>query len=105
MSLRKSEFVPVVPPDANPYMHNLYARNGLPLDSSAADVLAVAHLKWEAALDVGDRAETAELLLGRRVDGHELNVLPAEFKQHVIEAGHFDGLLAITSQIAEVERN
>ncbi len=105
MTLRKAEFVPVVPPEEHPYMHNLYIRNGLALDSTAADVLAVADLKWRAALDVSDRAETAELLLGRRIDGQELNVLPAEFKKHVFEAGHFDGLLAITSQIAEAERS
>lgn len=104
MSLRKLEIVPVVPPDADPYMDYLYARSDLTLGSSADDVLAVAHLKWAYALDVADRVEAAELLLGRRIYDQEFSVLPAEFEEHVFEAGNFDGLVAITSQIAEVKR-
>jgi hypothetical protein len=103
MSIRKNELIPVIPPEDHPYMHDVYARAGLNADSSQAEVLTAARNKWESAVDARDRGETAELLLGRRIDGQELHTLPREFSEHVLGAGHFDGLLAVTSQIAEVE--
>ncbi|HEX3569146.1 MAG TPA: hypothetical protein VHT70_05760 [Candidatus Saccharimonadales bacterium] len=101
----KPEIVPVAPLDADLYMNDLYVRSGLSADSSATDILAAARSKWEAAPSIDDRVGTAELLLGRRIDGQELNDLPAEFKDYIFEAGHFEGLLAITPQIAEVEQD
>lgn len=102
--MRISELLPVTPTDKDLYMHNLYARKGLELGSTGNDVLAVAYLNWGVASDGSSRIEAAELLLGRRIDDQEFNVLPAAFKQHLFGAGDFDALLSVASRIAEVER-
>lgn len=103
MSSRKSDLVPVTPPELDLYMNDMYAKVGLGLGSSAIEVLNAAHSRWGVALETVDRIEVAELLLGRRIDNDEINTLPAEFFDHVAQGGPFEGLIAVTSLIAEVE--
>jgi len=105
MSSRKNELVPVVPPDDHPYMHDLYVRTGLQLTSEADVVLSAAHRKWRQARGPDDRHEVAELLLGRRIGGWEVQeTLPAALGLHINQPQDFEGLLIIASVIAKDER-
>src|SRR4051812_31606536 len=105
MNIRKTEFVPVVPPEEHPYMHDLYERTGLELTSEADVVLSAAHKIWSSGTEVTERVEAAELLLGRRIDGQELNTLPLAFSLHIFQPETFEGLLGVVSRIAETEQN
>jgi len=99
---QENRLVPIVPPEDHPYMHSLYARVGLEVSASADEVLAVAEAKWDAAQDIGERVETAELLLGRRIDGLEVPTLPGDFRGYVFDGGSFSSFLGATSLLAEV---
>jgi hypothetical protein len=102
--MSKDILVPIVPPKNQPYMHDLYARTGLEPDAEAEEVLAAAYARWETAEDVGARAEVAELLLGRRIDGSEVATFSSDFRDSMFNGGSFEGVVGAISLVAEVEQ-
>lgn len=100
--MKRDELVPVIPPQDGPYMEGLYGRNGLETTSEASVVMSAARNVWGAG-SVDSRVETAELLLGRRIDEQEFDSLPAAFGLHISKPGDFTSLVAVMAQIAEVE--
>ena len=104
MTNSNESIIPVIPPEDHGYMHSLYERSGLELDSSAELVMAAARKAWNPDKDdVSARATAAELLLGRRVDGQELGTLPVLFSLHVFDPEDFDGFLHAVNQVAEFD--
>jgi hypothetical protein len=53
----------------------------------------------------GVRVEAAELLLGRRIDGRELDTLPVAFGLHIFHPKDFEDLVGVVAQIAETEQS
>lgn len=85
-------------------MHELYARARLDIAAGQTAVMGAARHLWEKAESAADRVEVSALLLGRRVSDDEVRSLPADFRDHVFEGGEFGGMLAVASQIVEVEQ-
>ena len=101
MKERVSERIPVIPPENHPYMLDLYGRYGLDVTAEQSVVLGAAHHLWHKADSVGERVEAGELLLGRRIDGNEINTLPFDFSSRIFDGGDFSGMLEASSRIVE----
>ena len=96
--------LPIIPPENHPYIHDLYRRSGLELDSSAELVMAAVKNRWSREpSNITARAEAAELALGRRVDGQELSELPVLFRLHIFDPEEFDGFLNAVRKVAEFD--
>ena len=82
-------------------MRDLYGRNGLEVTAEQSLVLGAAYHLWNKADSIGDRVEVGELLLGRRIDGSEINSLPYDFTSRIFDGGDFSGMLEVSSRIVD----
>jgi len=82
--------VPIIRDSEHPYMVDLYARRGVADRTDPQQVLDSAEAAWNGATDIAERIEATELLMGRRVDGREMNTLPFELAAAILSGDPFE---------------
>jgi len=101
MEYKQGSPVPRTLSDGRPYMVDLYKRSGAEDGSDPQLVLDSAENAWNSANGIGDRVGAVELLMGRRVDGGEVDSLPRELVNAIFEAHPFD--IAVDGVVKAIE--
>jgi hypothetical protein len=101
MSNPNSISLPVVPPEDHPYIHDLYERHGLELNSTPDLVMAVVESLWTPDLGgIQARADASQLLAGRRIDGWELGDVPA-YESAIFKPESYEGFVNAVGMLVE----
>ncbi len=104
--MNENDFLPRIPRTGEPitsYMAWLLERESFDDTTTPEEVMQRASELWNQTDDVETRAEVTQLLLGRRIDGGEIEDIHPLFSLYVFQGGEFEGLVSMMSQIATSE--